>query len=95
MGIHKPIVPGLMPILSVEQIKRITGLCGATIPIQLLRQLENAGNDEKRVQEIGIVHTANQALELLDHGVPGIHFYVLNRHFHIAEIMERIKHALP
>ncbi|MEE2701198.1 MAG: methylenetetrahydrofolate reductase [NAD(P)H] [Chloroflexota bacterium] len=95
VGIHKPIVPGLMPILSVEQIKRITGLCGATIPIQLLRQLENAGNDEKRVQEIGIVHTANQALELLDHGVPGIHFYVLNRHFHIAEIMERIKHALP
>jgi len=94
-GIHQPIVPGLMPILSVEQIKRITGLCGATIPIQLLRQLENAGNDEKRVQEIGIVHTANQALELLDQGVPGIHFYVLNRHFHIAEIMERIKHSLP
>lgn len=94
-GIRQPIVPGLMPILSAEQIKRITGLCGATIPIQLLRQLEDAGNDEKRVQEIGIVHTANQALELLDHGVPGIHFYVLNRHFHIAEIMERIKHALP
>ena len=94
-GIHQPIVPGLMPILSVEQIKRITGLCGATIPIQLLRQLENAGNDEKRVQEIGIVHTANQALELLNQGVPGIHFYVLNQHFHIAEIMERIKHSLP
>ena len=94
-GIHQPIVPGLMPILSVEQIKRITDLCGATIPIQLLQQLENAGNDEKQVQEIGIVHTANQALELLEHGVPGIHFYVLNRHFHIAEIMARIKHALP
>ena len=94
MGIHQPIVPGLMPILSVEQIKRITGMCGATIPEQLLRQLEDAGSDEERVHEIGIAHTANQALGLLHHGVPGIHFYVLNRHFHIAEIMTRIKPAL-
>jgi methylenetetrahydrofolate reductase (NADPH) len=94
MGIHQPIVPGLMPILSAEQIKRITSICGATLPEQLLQQLEDAGNDQERVCEIGIAHTTNQALDLLRHGVPGIHFYVLNRHFHIAEIMKRIKHAL-
>jgi methylenetetrahydrofolate reductase (NADPH) len=94
IGIHQPIVPGLMPILSVDQIKRITGMCGATIPEQLLRQLEDAGDDEERVHEIGVVHTANQALDLLSRGVPGIHFYVLNRHSHIAEIMERIRPAL-
>lgn len=94
MGIYQPIVPGLMPILSVEQIKRITSICGATLPEQLLQQLEDAGSDQERVHEIGIAHTANQALDLLRHGVPGIHFYVLNRHFHIAEIMKRIKHAL-
>jgi methylenetetrahydrofolate reductase (NADPH) len=93
-GIHQPIIPGLMPILGVEQIKRITSMCGATIPRELLRQLEDAGDDEERVHEISIIHTANQALDLLEQGVPGIHFYVLNRHFHIAEIMERIKPAL-
>jgi methylenetetrahydrofolate reductase (NADPH) len=83
-----------MPILNVEQIKRITSMCGATIPRELLRQLEDSGDDAERVHEIGIAHTANQALDLLQHGVQGIHFYLLNRHFHIAEIMERIKPAL-
>jgi methylenetetrahydrofolate reductase (NADPH) len=94
IGIDKPIIPGLMPILNVGQIKRITSMCGATIPGGLLRQLEDAGDDENRVHEIGITHTANQALDLLQQGVLGIHFYVLNRHFHIAEIMERIKPEL-
>ena len=93
-GINQPIIPGLMPILGVEQIKRITSMCGATIPRELMRQLEEAGDDEERVHNISIIHTANQALDLLKQGVPGIHFYVLNRHFHIAEIMERIKPAL-
>ena len=54
-------------------------------------EVDDAGEDEERVHEIGITHTADQALDLLNHGVPGIHFYVLNRYFHIAEIMERIR----
>ena len=86
IGINQPIIPGLMPILGVEQIKRITSMCGATIPLDLLRQLEDAGDDLEAVHEIGIAHTTNQALDLLNQGIPGIHFYVLNRHFHIAEI---------
>ena len=93
-GIEQPIVPGLMPILNVQQIKRITEMCGANIPYSLLQQLEDAEDDEERVHQIGIAHTANQAIDLLDQGVPGIHFYVLNRHFHIADIMERIQPAL-
>ena len=94
IGIHQPIIPGLMPVLGVEQIKRITSMCGATIPGELLRQLEDAGNDEERIHEISMIHTANQALDLLNQGIPGIHFYLLNRHFHIAEIMEQIQPAL-
>ena len=94
IGIHKPVIPGLMPILNVNQIKRITNTCGATIPEELLQQLEEAGDNEERVHEIGITHTANQAIDLLHRGAPGLHFYILNRYFHIAEIMERIKPAL-
>ena len=94
IGISQPIIPGLMPILNLEQIKRISGMCGATIPAGLMRRLEEAGDDEHAVHEVGISHTAEQALDLLEHGVKGIHFYVLNRHFHIAEIMERIRPAL-
>lgn len=93
-GIEKPIVPGLLPILNVEQIKRITRICGSTIPTQLLHQLTQAGDNREKVQEIGIRHTVAQAKDLLAHGVPGIHFYVLNQYFHIAEIMEQIQRAL-
>ena len=95
IGITQPIVAGLMPILNFQQIKRITRMCGATIPSKLLKDLEAAGQDDEAVHRIGIIHTSNQALDLLNQGVDGIHFYVLNRHFHIAEIMERIKHSLP
>lgn len=94
LGISQPIIPGLMPVLSFEQIKRITTMCGATIPINLLKTMEEAGDSEGKIHQIGINHTANQALDLLQNGVPGIHFYVLNQHFHIAEIMDRIKSAL-
>ena len=94
VGITQPIVAGLMPILNFQQIKRITKMCGATIPPKLLKDLEDAGQDDEAVHRIGIIHTSNQALDLLSRGVGGIHFYVLNRHFHIAEIMNRIKGSL-
>ena len=94
IGITQPIVPGLMPILGTEQIIRITKMCGATIPQSLYQRLVMARDDQEKVREIGISHTAEQAIELLERGVPGIHFYVLNRHFQIAEIMERIKSSL-
>ncbi len=94
IGIRQPIVAGLMPILNVDQIKRITGMCGATIPSGLMRRLEEAGDDADLVHEVGISHTAEQAADLLENDVAGIHFYVLNRHFHIAEIMERIRPEL-
>ena len=93
-GIRNPIIPGLMPILNIEQIKRITGMCGSRIPKNLLSQLEKANGDQDKVHEIGIEHTSNQAIDLLNYGVDGIHFYVLNRYFHIAEIMDRIGPAL-
>ncbi len=93
-GIHQPIVPGLLPILNVAQIKRITSVCGSTLPETLLERLEEADGDEKKVFEVGVSHTARQAVELLERGAPGIHFYVLNRYAHIAEIMGRVEPAL-
>ena len=94
IGIKKPIVPGLMPILNLEQIKRITRMCGASLPPELLEKLAKTGDNPERVHEIGINHTVAQAVDLLKHGVSGIHFYVLNQYFHIAEIMEHIRPVL-
>lgn len=79
VGIQVPIVPGVMPITNVSQIKRFTALCGATIPERLLARLESAGSEPEAVQRIGVEHATEQCRGLLAGGAPGIHFYTLNR----------------
>jgi len=93
MGIGVPIVPGLLPIVSLGQVKRITSVCGATIPEELLGRLEAAGEGD-RALEIGVGHAVAQARALINGGAPGIHFFVLNRFRHMAAIMEEIRPIL-
>jgi methylenetetrahydrofolate reductase (NADPH) len=78
-GIQLPIVAGIMPITNLNQVKRFTKMCGSKIPESLLQQLELAGGDVDEVTRIGIEHATSQCHELLQEGVPGIHFYTLNR----------------
>jgi len=90
-GITIPIIPGLMPILSVKQIQKITSMCGSNIPRELQLELNTAADDDEKASEIGIRQCIRQARELLQHGVPGIHFYVLNKSTHIRKIMETLR----
>ncbi len=80
-GIDAPIVPGILPILSFDSLKRILSLCGANIPGKLYLQLEEA--DKKggleAVREAGHNFAVRQIRRLLDCGAPGIHLYTLNR----------------
>jgi methylenetetrahydrofolate reductase (NADPH) len=78
-GIIVPIVPGIMPVLSLKQIKRITGLCGAALPAQLVKRLEVAGDEPDIIETIGIDWALTQIRELLARGAPGYHLYILNR----------------
>jgi methylenetetrahydrofolate reductase (NADPH) len=78
-GIQAPIVAGLMPITNLSQIQRFAALCGSTLPKPLVERLEAAGNDLEAVQRIGVEHAIDQCRGLLERGVPGIHFYTLNR----------------
>jgi methylenetetrahydrofolate reductase (NADPH) len=89
-GITQPIVPGLLPILSVKQIRRITSMCGSKIPPALLSELESAGDDDSAAEAVGVRQCVAQATELLERGVPGIHFYVLNKAGHMRRIMEQL-----
>jgi methylenetetrahydrofolate reductase (NADPH) len=79
VGITVPLIPGIMPITEFARIKRITALCGATIPRDLATRLEAAKDDAEAQFEIGVEHAVTQCRELVAAGVPGIHFYVLNR----------------
>jgi methylenetetrahydrofolate reductase (NADPH) len=78
-GIETPIIPGIMPVTNVGQIKTITGMCGATIPEALLEQLELRADDPEAVLQLGVSYATLQSAELLARGAPGIHFYTLNR----------------
>ncbi|HEY0946535.1 MAG TPA: methylenetetrahydrofolate reductase [NAD(P)H] [Opitutaceae bacterium] len=78
-GIAVPIVPGIMPVLSLKQIQRIASLCGATLPPALSRRLEVAAENPDVVEIIGINWALEQIRDLVTHGAPGYHLYILNR----------------
>ena len=78
-GIGVPIVPGLMPVTNVAQIERFTKVCGARIPQELYRRLSIVREDPAAVVATGVYWTTKQAERLLRSGVPGLHFYTLNK----------------
>jgi len=89
-GVGIPIFPGIIPILSAHQIKRFTALCGAQLPEKLLAGLaQYEGNDEACV-EFGIDYAAEQGADLLRGGVPGLHFYTLNKAHSTVAVLRRL-----
>ncbi len=78
-GITVPIVPGIMPVLSLKQIQRFTTMCGATLPAKLVTRLEAAADHADVVETLGIDWALTQIRDLLAHGAPGYHVYILNR----------------
>ena len=89
-GIDVPIIPGVLPILSASQIRRFTSLCGARIPAHLDQQLDKFADDDNAVRELGVEYATRQVRELWDAGVPGIHFYVLNRSYSVSKILTNL-----
>jgi len=79
LGVTVPLVPGVISILSATQITKFTQLCGAKIPPALRARLDALGADEDGAMEFGIEYATRQCEELLRAGVPGLHFYTLNK----------------
>jgi methylenetetrahydrofolate reductase (NADPH) len=78
-GITVPVVPGIMPVLTLKQIKRFTEMCGASLPEKLVTRLEAAGEQPEIVETIGTDWALSQIRDLLARGAPGYHLYILNR----------------
>jgi methylenetetrahydrofolate reductase (NADPH) len=79
LGVRVPLVPGIIPILSTAQIKRFVALCGADLPRELVTELDKRAEDDEAVAQFGIEYATRQCEELLREGVPGLHFYTLNK----------------
>ena len=93
-GIRLPVIPGIMPVTDVAQIKRFTQMCGAKIPSALLAELDNADGDKEAVVEVGIRYSTAQCESLLKNGAPGIHFYTLNKSTSTRTILSNLKDRL-
>lgn len=89
-GVTAPIVPGVIPILSGGQIRKFVSLCGATIPGDLAARLDAFGDDDAAVAEFGIEFATRQCQDLLRQGVPGIHFYTLNKAAPTTRIVQNL-----
>ncbi len=87
IGIGVPIVPGLLPVTNFSQVKRITSLCKATLPEDFLSALENCGDDSEAQFAVGVEQAIRQAGDLIADGVPGIHFYVLNKSHAMSDVL--------
>ena len=79
LGIKAPLVPGILPVTNLAQIRRITSMCGAKLPCQLVSRLEQYEDEPDGQFDVGVQHATAQTQGLIDAGVPGVHFYVLNK----------------
>lgn len=86
LGIKVPIVPGLLPVTNGSQIQRITSLCGARLPAEFVAALAKHEDGTEGQFEVGVDFAIKQTAELVAAGVPGIHYYVLNK----SEATERV-----
>lgn len=78
-GANAPIVPGIMPITNVRQVKRMAAMSGASLPVELAERLRAVADLPDEVRRIGVEHATVLCRQLLDGGAPGLHFYTMNR----------------
>jgi methylenetetrahydrofolate reductase (NADPH) len=90
LGVTVPIVPGVLPILSVAQIRRFTELCCAKIPAKLERELAKVESDDGAAVQMGIDYASHQCEALIKYGVPGLHFYSLNKSYSLSAICKNL-----
>ena len=91
-GIEVPLIPGILPVTNLQQIQRITSLCGAKLPEDFVNKLGEKEDADWQMQ-VGIEQAAAQVQELVDAGIPGMHFYVLNKSRATSLVLENV--ALP
>jgi len=90
IGITIPIIPGIMPILNLKQIEKITKMIGAALPPTLHDRLEEASGNAEAMRRVGVEHAIAQCRELKARDVPGIHFYALNKAESVSEVIESL-----
>ncbi len=78
-GMHKPVIAGIMPITSLSSVQRMAMLSGCEVPSEVVAKVEAVADNPDDVRRVGVELATELCRDLLDRGVPGLHFYTLNR----------------
>lgn len=89
-GIEIPIVAGIMPIISYNQIMKMTHLANISVPKTLQEKIEKYKDDSAGMKEMGIDFASYQCQQLIDAEVSGLHFFTLNKSFSTSQILDNI-----
>lgn len=90
VGITLPVVAGIMPVMSIKQIEKITSMAKVTLPVEIVEKLDKFKNYPDDIKKFGIEYASRQCSELKKFGVTGLHFYTLNKSYSVAKILENI-----
>lgn len=90
LGIRVPIIPGILPVTNLGQIQRITSLCKAKLPESFIARLAEKDDPDWQFQ-VGVEFATKQVQELVDRGIPGVHFYVLNKSPATCAVLKAVK----
>ena len=90
VGIDKPVIAGILPVLNIRQIKHIQEISGCNLPPKFMRILDRYEHDPVSLQEAGIAYAVDQIIDLLSSGIEGIHIYTMNKPDPTRRILESI-----
>ncbi len=92
-NVNVPVIPGILPVQSINSLRTILSMCGANLPIKLYQSLEEAQKNggEEAVREQGLAYAVEQIHKLIEGGAPGIHLYTLNKADLCLRLAEAVK----
>jgi methylenetetrahydrofolate reductase (NADPH) len=97
-GHSLPIIPGLMPVTSFSQVRRMATMSGTPLPDAVTSRLESVADDPVAIREVGVEIATELAQRLLAEGAPGLHFYTMNRSLATLKVYANLgvpSHRLP
>ena len=90
-GINVPIEAGIMPVVNKKQIERMVTMCGASLPDKFVKTMERYEHSPEALRDAGIAYAVNQIVDLVSHGVDGIHLYTMNNPYVARRISEAVE----
>lgn len=91
LGLKQPIIPGIMPIVKINQVQKILELSGATIPSALQKTVDRYQDHPESLMQAGIDFAVKQIIDLQENGIRRVHLYTMNQPKPVLEILEQTK----